>query len=110
MVERIKQQLRMGRYKRYDRAQLADLCEQGYTAKEIAERVGAASIQYVKEVLAGMGLCPAEPPKNGELDIPKVKALSRAGWSVEKIRNEFGYQFTADQIEEAIRRQIRRQE
>ena len=92
----------MARYQQLDRANIARLAEKGFTPDEIVTEIGAKSRSHVLAILSEMGFREA---RNGvkRLDIPKVKALRRAGWSMQKIVSEFGHNFTEEQIVDAVR-------
>lgn len=77
---------------------------EGRTELEIADRIGYKSTKHVKATIRKLGLrvdCPI-------IDVPKVLALRKAGWQTEQIIEEFGYKFSADQIEEEVKKYARR--
>ena len=73
--------------------------EDGYTDQEIADEVGAKSWRTIHEILIVMD---KQKKRENRLDIPKVRALQKAGWTSEKIEQEFNYRFSRGQIEEAM--------
>lgn len=85
---------------RYNRSQIAKLCDEGLTCHEIAGKVGG-SWRTIYDILLDMGKVGV--PRNSILDIQKVKALAKAGWTAEQIEYEFGWRFGIDQIREAMR-------
>ena len=92
----------MARYRQLDRARIAQMADRGYTVDEIVSALGAKSKSTVLQILAEMGFREATKGIK-RLDIPKVKALQKAGWPMAKIVDEFGYNFTAEQIRTAVR-------
>lgn len=92
----------MARYQQLDRANIARLADRGYTPDEIVTEIGAKSRSHVLQILAELGY--RETSRGAHrLDVPKVKALMKAGWPIQKIVSEFGYNFTAEQITAAVR-------
>ena len=88
-----------------DRQKIRTLYEEGYSVQEIISIIETGTIKYVRDLLRAMGYKVEEKNK---LDIPIVKALLEAGWSIEKIVEEFNRDFTAEEIvNELKRREIR---
>lgn len=88
-----------------DRQKIRSLYEEGYSVQEIISIIGTGTIKYVRDLLRAMGY---KVEEKNNLDIPKVKALLDAGWSIEKIVDEFNGNFTAEEIvNELKRREIR---
>lgn len=95
----------MARQQTFDRELMVDLAEDGYTVREIAEIVGAKSPHYVRTALKRLGIKAVRDtrtPSPDRLDVPKAKALSAAGWTVEQIAEEFDNLFPIEKIREAI--------
>ncbi len=92
----------MTRYQQLDRARIAQMADRGYTVDEIVEAIDAKSKSHVLKILTEMGFREATKGIK-RLDIPKVKALQKAGWPMAKIVDEFGYNFTAEQIDMAVK-------
>lgn len=59
----------------------------------------------VRHVLRKQGELPQAPGRWAEkpIDVPKVLALSRAGWPIEEIVEEFDCKYTAKQIRKAVK-------
>ncbi len=96
---------------KYDHAQIISLHEQGYSAKQIKEMIGAKSIDHLRKVIwlhkHGNDVRPqlvpgAKTETPVKLDRGKVLALSNAGWDVEKIYDEFSGRYPIEEIKEAI--------
>lgn len=73
------------------------LWNEGKSPSEICEELGYKCEKHVVKVLKQLGLY-----VNKRVDIAKVHALQKAGWSMDMIVNEFGYQFTAEEIQKAL--------
>ena len=59
----------------------------------------------VRHVLRKQGELPQAPGRWAEkpIDVPKVLALSKAGWPIGKIVEEFSNEYTAEEIRKAVR-------
>lgn len=68
-----------------------DMYSQGYTIDEIMEATDARSPASVWYVLRKNGINP--PNVQRKLDLGKMQALIRAGWTNERIIEEFRYGF-----------------
>ena len=98
-------------YKRiFDRGQIIRLSEKGYSSNQIAGMIGAKSATYVRKIVHGYqsenpGWYPGikcENPDLAPLDIGKVRALTKAGWDLAKIHEEFGGDYSEAEIMEAM--------
>ena len=99
----------------FDHDMIYRLDAEGYSATEIAEMIGAKSNYHVRELIRNhrretdpnWRVCKARGrPQKTEvipLDVGKVRALRRAGWSLPKIYNEFSGRFTMERISEALK-------
>ena len=83
------------------RAKIFELYSDGKSIDEICLILGYHRAEYVRSVLREGGIPLVDKP-NG-IDVPKVLALHEARWPMEKIIQEFGGQYTADQIREAVK-------
>lgn len=79
---------------------VADMWRKGYTKVEIANEIGYTSIGHVTSLLNKLGLRGEEMM----IDVPKVLALQRAGWTLDQILDEFDGDFTAEQVNTAVRK------
>lgn len=82
-----------------DRKRLKELYLAGYSVSEIVSEMGVGTIPYVQEILREMGYT---VKRKDLIDVPKVKALMQAGWSMRKIVDEFSGEFTEKEIIDAI--------
>ena len=59
----------------------------------------------VRHVLRKQGELPQAPGRWAEkpIDVPKVLALSKAGWPIGRIVEEFSNEYTAEEIRKAVR-------
>ena len=73
------------------------LWKNGKEVSEICEELGYKDAKHVTKVLRRNGLY-----VDKRIDIAKVHALQKAGWNMDMIVNEFGYQFTAEEIQKAL--------
>lgn len=71
---------------------------EGMSTQEIANELGYSSSDQIRSILRRLGF------KNGEyvMDVPKVLALKKAGWSMAMIVDEFSNRYTATQIENEV--------
>ena len=72
---------------------------EGFSLKEIADAVGTSE-PVIYDLTRTMGI--RKPTRLEILDIPKVKALQKAGWTAEEIEYEFGYRFGIEVIRDAM--------
>lgn len=79
------------------------LWKKGKEVSEICEELGYKDAKHVTKVLRRNGLY-----VDKRIDIAKVHALQKAGWNTEMIVNEFGYRYTAEEIQVAVRRGARK--
>ena len=79
------------------------LWKKGKEVSEICEELGDKDAKHVTKVLRRNGLY-----VDKRIDVAKVHALQKAGWNMEMIVDEFGYRFTAEEIQNAIRRGVRK--
>lgn len=79
---------------------VADMWRKGYTEVEIANEIGYTSAEHVTKLLRKLGLRDEEMM----IDVPKVIALQRAGWTMDQIVEEFDQKYTAEQLKEAVRK------
>lgn len=86
--------------RKLDREKMCQMFMDGYSYDEIANETGAKSVAVVKDLIRACGI----RQKENRIDVGKAKALRRAGWTIDMIVNEFGYNFTAKEIEEALAR------
>ena len=77
---------------------VADMYQNGYTDIEIAEEMGYKTTEHVKVILRKMGMLENE----SAIDVPKVLALKKAGWSMGMIVQEFGRKYTQKEISSAV--------
>lgn len=82
----------------YDRKKISRLFDAGYNNHQIADIIGG-NYRTVYDILLDMG---KGPSRNSMLDIPKVKALAKAGWTAEQIEYEFGWRFGIETIRQAM--------
>ena len=85
---------------RIDRRRVRELYKAGYSVSEIITEIEMGSIPYVRELLKSMGF---DVKTTDCIDIPKVKALQQAGWNMDQIVDEFGFNFTAEEIKAALK-------
>lgn len=79
------------------------LWKKGKEVSEICEELGYKDAKHVTKVLRRNGL-----HVDKRIDVAKVHALQKAGWNMEMIVDEFGYRFTAEEIQSAIRKGARK--
>ena len=105
----------MGRERRLDRDEIIRLHLEGLTNGEIAEEIGAKSPCHIGTIVKAWREDPANLHKANlkprydrskrrkvKLDVGKVRALQRAGWSAEKIRFDMGPEYTIEEIKAAM--------
>ncbi len=79
--------------------------ENGMSLEDIRQKYNYATLGAVRYVLRKHGKDPETPGRWGDrpLDVPKVMALQRAGWQMDKIVEEFSNEYTAEEIRKAVR-------
>jgi hypothetical protein len=75
-----------------------EMYKAGAQLEEITAKLGYVHDDYVRGLLKQRGLLRPEDQEKAELDVPKVLALKRAGWSMVKIADEFENRFTVAEI------------
>jgi len=75
-----------------------EMYKAGAQLEDITAELGYVHDGYVRGLLKNRGLLRPEDQEKGELDVPKVLALKRAGWSMAQIVDEFEHRFTAAEI------------
>jgi len=85
---------------KYDRGKIVRMYKQGYTDQEIANAVGSSSWRTIDDLLVKLGV--RNQKRETTLDVPKVRALAKAGWTVEEIEYEFAWRFGIEQIRDAL--------
>lgn len=77
----------------------------GMSIEKMKVKYDYTTITAVRHVLRKQGELPQSPGRWAEkpLDVPKVLALSRAGWSIGKIVEEFNNEYSEEQIRKAVR-------
>lgn len=98
----------------FDRDQIIRMDQDGFTPKEIQYAIGAKSTYHIKAILQKYkrekGILPPAKEKPGihkepspvPLDVRKVKALQKAGWTIDKIWDEFGGRYPVSEIRKAM--------
>jgi DNA-directed RNA polymerase specialized sigma subunit len=81
------------------RQKMRDMYEEGYSLQEICDELGYKTTDYVEYALRKMGVYRAD---EFGIDVPKVKALKAAGWTMQQIIAEFGHRYTATEINKAL--------
>lgn len=79
--------------------QIPELFREGKDVYEIADILGYKSPGYIRTVLREQNMLPEQ--KYG-IDVPKVLALRKAGWHMDRIIDEFGHNYTSKQIMKAV--------
>jgi hypothetical protein len=100
----------MGRPRKFDYEVIRKMAMDGFTAQEIAAEVGAQSAEHIKvlvrkmkrEIVQPVGRPPIARQK---LDVGKVRALQRAGWSIGKIYYELGMMYPVEDIRKAMKKE-----
>ena len=98
----------MGRPRKFDYEKIREMAMDGFTAKEIAAEIGAQSAEHIKVLVRKMkkeNPQPAGRPPiaRQKLDVGKVRALQRAGWSIGKIYYELGMMYPVEEIRKAMK-------
>lgn len=78
--------------------------ESGKSVSEIREKFGYTDNHSVIYVLRKFGAYSLKDRKRSKkkMDVPKVLALQKAEWTMEMIMEEFDYDYTADEITQAV--------
>ena len=94
----------LDRTRKKHKAMLADF-NAGMSAEDIQKKYNYATLGAVRYVLRKHGKDPETTGRWGDrpLDVPKVLALSRAGWPIGKIVEEFSNEYTAEEIRKAVK-------
>ena len=98
----------MGRPRRFNYDTIRKMAMDGFTAQEIAAEVGAQSAEHIKVLVRKMKREIAQPVgrppiARQKLDVGKVRALQRAGWSIGKIYYELGMMYPVEEIRKAMK-------
>lgn len=99
----------MGRPRKFNYDTIRKMAMDGFTAQEIAAEVGAQSAEHIKVLVRKMKKENPQPvgrpSKNDKtLDVGKVRALQRAGWSIGKIYYELGMMYSVEEIRKAMKK------
>ena len=100
----------MGRPRKFNYDTIRKMAMDGFTAQEIAAEIGAQSAEHIKvlvrkmkrEIVQPVGRPPIARQK---LDVGKVRALQRAGWSIGKIYYELGMMYPVEEIRKAMKKE-----
>lgn len=94
----------LDRTRKKHKAMIADF-NAGMSTEDIQKKYGYETLGAVRYVLRKHGKEPDLPGRWGDrpLDVPKVLALSRAGWPIGKIVEEFNNEYTEEQIRKAVK-------
>ena len=100
----------MGRPRKFNYDTIRKMAMDGFTAQEIAAEVGAQSAEHIKVLVRKMK---KENPQHAgrppiarqKLDVGKVRALQRAGWSIGKIYYELGMMYSVEEIRKAMKKE-----
>ena len=100
----------MGRPRKFNYDTIRKMAMDGFTAQEIAAEVGAQSAEHIKVLVRKMkkeNPQPAGRPPiaRQKLDVGKVRALQRAGWSIGKIYYELGMMYPVEEIRKAMKKE-----
>lgn len=97
----------------FDYDTIYQLDAEGYTASEIAEKLGAKSNYHIRELIRNhrretdpnWRVCRgrSHKPENIPLDAGKVRALYKAGWPIPKIYDEFYGKIPIERICEVVK-------
>ena len=76
----------------------------GMSIEKMRIKYDYSSDTAVRHVLRKQGELPQAPGRWAEkpIDVPKVLALSKAGWPIGKIVEEFNNEYTAEEIRKAV--------
>ena len=100
----------MGRPRKFNYDTIRKMAMDGFTAQEIAAEVGAQSAEHIKVIVRKMKREIAQPVgrppiARQKLDVGKVRALQRAGWSIGKIYYELGMMYPVEEIRKAMKKE-----
>ena len=100
----------MGRPRKFNYDTIRKMAIDGFTAQEIAAEVGAQSAEHIKVLVRKMKREIAQPVgrppiARQKLDVGKVRALQRAGWSIGKIYYELGMMYPVEEIRKAMKKE-----
>lgn len=89
-----------GKIDRKERQKLIPvLWKEGKSPLEICDELGYKTPEYVIVVLKKLGLY-----EDQRIDVPKVLALQKAGWTMDMIEQEFNYRYTQEEIAAAVKK------
>ena len=99
----------MGRPRKFNYDTIRKMAMDGFTAQEIAAEIGAQSAEHIKVLVRKMKREIAQPVgrppiARQKLDVGKVRALQRAGWSIGKIYYELGMMYPVEEIRKAMKK------
>lgn len=99
----------MGRPRKFNYDTIRKMAMDGFTAQEIAAEVGAQSAEHIKVLVRKMKREIAQPVgrppiARQKIDVGKVRALQRAGWSIGKIYYELGMMYPVEEIRKAMKK------
>lgn len=103
----------MVRTRQFDHADIIRMDQEGLTPAEIANVIGAKSTYHLRKIIRDhkRGIDPewrakqkpgVSKPEFIPLDVGKVKALQKAGWTLNDIYREFSGRYPVEQIKEAM--------
>lgn len=100
----------MGRPRKFNYDTIRKMAMDGFTAQEIAAEIGAQSAEHIKVLVRKMKREIAQPVgrppiARQKLDVGKVRALQRAGWSIGKIYYELGMMYPVEEIRKAMKKE-----
>lgn len=81
------------------RRQIVELWNQGYSVLDIRDLMEYKCSHSIETQLRLAGI---NPKGSSGLDVPKVLALMKAKWSMDKIVEEFNYDYSEDEIKAAV--------
>lgn len=81
------------------RKKMIRMYKEGYSLSEICETLEYKDTDYLVQTLRRIGLYKGN---RFGIDVPKVLALKKAGWTMKDIIEEFNHEFTATEINMAI--------
>ena len=101
------------RRRKFDHDEIIRLYEEGNTPTEIRDIIGAKSTYHLRTIIRKHQR-KKDPSQNAKqkpgrkdelvkLDERKVRALQNAGWSAERIFDEFGGRYSIREIREVMR-------
>lgn len=89
------------------RRKMIEMYKEGYSLSEICETLEYKDTDYIVQTLKRYGLYKGN--RSG-IDVPKVLALKKAGWTMKDIVEEFNHDFTVTEINMAIAEEKERSE